>query len=71
MTELLLRRPDDSGEYDSTLVLINDEAGYKTDSLYPSHYRRANSPMIEAIKVWLKKKLNISRRNIYNRTNGI
>tara|TARA_R110000824_G_scaffold153041_1_gene324543 strand:- start:1023 stop:2237 length:1215 start_codon:yes stop_codon:yes gene_type:complete len=67
MTELLLRRPDDSGEYDSTLVLINDEAGYKTDSLYPSHYRRANSPMIEAIKVWLKKKLNISRRNIYNR----
>jgi len=69
MTELLLRRPDDSGEYDSTLVLLNDESGYKTDSLYPSHYRRANSPMIEAIKVWLKKKLNVSRRKMYNRRN--
>jgi hypothetical protein len=69
MTELLLRRPDDSGEYDSTLVLLNDESGYRTETLYPSHYRRANSPMIEAIKVWLKNKLSLSRKKMYNRVN--
>lgn len=65
MPEVLLRRPDDSGEYDSTLVRFQDEKTYSSITLHPRHYRNANNPMIEAIKVWLTDRLKISRRNLY------
>jgi len=68
MPEVLLKRADDSGEFDSTLVRFGDETTYSTTQLYPTHYRRANNPMIEAIKVWLKDKLRISRKSMYRRT---
>mgnify|MGYP003654920732 FL=1 len=64
MPELLLQRPDDSREYDSTLVRLNDESEYTTATLYPSHYRRATNPMIEAIKEWLMGKLKVGRKNL-------
>jgi len=67
MTELLLRRPDDSGEFDSTVVRIGDEALYRTETLHSTGYRTANNPVIESIKQWLKGKLNISRRRRYHR----
>ena len=68
MPELLLQRPDDSREYDSTLVRLNDESEYTTATLYPSHYRRATNPMIEAIKEWLMGKLKVGRKNLYKQT---
>ena len=68
MPEILLRRPDDSGEYDSTLVRFVDENSYETVTLYPTHYRNATNPMIEAIKVWLIGKLRVSRRSLYRNT---
>ena len=68
MPEVLLRRPDDSGEYDSTLVMFKDETTYDSVTLYPQHYRRANNPMIEAIKVWLVGKLKIDRKSLYRKS---
>tara|TARA_R110000824_G_scaffold283218_6_gene471594 strand:- start:400 stop:1644 length:1245 start_codon:yes stop_codon:yes gene_type:complete len=68
MPEVLLRRADDSGDYDSTLIRFANETTYETVTLYPTHYRRANNPMIEAIKVWLTGKLKISRKSMYRQT---
>jgi len=65
MPELNIKRPDDSGEYDSTLVLFKEETSYRVETISPTAHRRANNPMIEAIKAWLTGKLRISRRQIY------
>ena len=68
MPELLIQRADDSREYDSTIVRFSDDEVYDTVTINPRSYRRANNPMIEAIKVWLKGKLNVSRANLYRRS---
>ncbi|QDP53562.1 MAG: hypothetical protein GOVbin556_26 [Prokaryotic dsDNA virus sp.] len=65
MPELKIKRADDSGEYDSTLVLFGGETSYRTETISPTMYRKANNPMIEAIKVWLAGKLKITRKHIY------
>lgn len=45
--------------------MFGGESTYTTDTISPSAYRRANNPMIEAIKTWLTGKLRISRKHIY------
>ena len=65
MTELLIQRPDDSREYDSTIVRFSEDEEYNTSTINPRQFRRANNPMIEAVKSWLSSKLRISRKNMY------
>ena len=68
MTELLIQRPDDSREYDSTIVRFSEDEEYNTANINPRSFRNANNPMIEAVKSWLSSKLKISRRNMYRNT---
>ena len=68
MPEILLKRPDDSGEYDSTLVMFKNEDSYETVTLRPQMFRQANNPMIESIKVWLTNKLKVSRKSLYQKS---
>jgi hypothetical protein len=68
MPELLIRRPDDSGQYDSTMIRFGEEGHYQTVTLYPTRYRSAVNPLIESIKIWLMGELKMSRKNLYNRT---
>ena len=68
MTELLIQRPDDSREYDSTIVRFSEDEEYNTSTINPRQFRRANNPMIEAVKSWLSSKLKVSRRNLYRNT---
>ncbi len=68
MTELLIQRPDDSREYDSTIVRFSEDEEYNTTNINPRNFRNANNPMIEAVKSWLSSKLKISRRNMYRNT---
>jgi hypothetical protein len=68
MPELLIQRPDDTGEYDSTLVRFGDELSYKTETIHSRGYRRTSNPMIESIKNWLMGKLQLHRRGMYKQT---
>ena len=68
MPELLIKRTDDTGTFDSTLIRFEDEEKYEEVMLYPTHHRRANNPTIEAIKLWLMGKLKVSRKSLYRNT---
>ena len=45
--------------------MFGGETSYRTETISPTAHRRANNPMIEAIKTWLTGKLRISRKHIY------
>ena len=68
MPELIIHRPDDSREYDSTMVRFDEETEYNTVPLHPTRYRNTVNPILESIKQWLMGKLKMSRRTLYNKS---
>lgn len=68
MPELIIHRPDDSREYDSTMVRFDEETEYNTVPLHPTRYRNTVNPILESIKQWLMGKLKMSRKTLYNKS---
>ena len=68
MYELRLESADDSSNYSTTFIRINDKDNYETVRISPRGYRTANNPMIEAIKQWLTRKLGVKRDSMYRKS---
>ena len=68
MVRLLIERADDTKSYEETYIRFSDNEKNTEEKIYPRHHRRANNPIIESIKDWLKGKMNISRQKLYRRS---
>ena len=68
MPELIINRPDDTNEYDSTLVRLNEENSYCTETIHTRYHRNHSNPVISSIKDWTMTTLGMVRKKQYRNT---